>query len=144
VDRSQLQEAFRKLNVQPTLGCFASSCNRVCERFFAKWPQIGASAVNFFAQKLTATELHFCCPPVKDAGHVIRKLALHPGTKAVLLLPAWTGHHYWGLLRKGAGWVPEVRENFEFEPEFQETGLGHALFTQKKGIRMWIGLWISQ
>jgi hypothetical protein len=47
VDRSQLQEAFKKLNVQPTLDCFASSCNRVCERFFAKWPQIGASAVNF-------------------------------------------------------------------------------------------------
>ncbi len=80
--------------------------------------------MNFFAQELNNEEIYFCCPPVKDIGHTISRLQRHEGVTAVLVLPAWPGHMYWGMLRTGMGFVSEVKRYQELEPDFQDTGRG--------------------
>jgi hypothetical protein len=141
VSREQLHQVFHSFSLWPTVDAFASSDNTVCGRFFAKWPQVGNMDVNFFAQPLSTTEIYFCCPPVKDIGHTIRRLQRFPGITAILVLPAWTGHSFWSLLRRGAEFRPEVMMCKEFTARFQDTGCGRSLFARKQGMNVWVGVW---
>ena len=50
VSRDLLHQLFSSWEIQPTVDCFASSTNTICNKFVSKIPQIGASGVNFFAQ----------------------------------------------------------------------------------------------
>jgi hypothetical protein len=143
VDRACLHKIFRDFECQPTIDAFASSENSICGKFFSKWPQSGATGVNFFAQELDNEEIYFCCPQVKDIGHTIRRLQRHEGVTAVLVLPAWPGHMYWGMLRTGTGFVPEVKQYQELEPDFQDTGRGKSIFVRKAGMKIWAALWRS-
>ncbi len=143
VDRACLHKIFRDFECQPTIDAFASSENSVCGKFFSKWPQSGATGVNFFAQELDKEEIYFCCPPVKDIGHTIRRLQRHERVTAVLVLPAWPGHMYWGMLRTGTGFVSEVKRYQELEPDFQDTGRGRSIFVKKAGMKIWAALWHS-
>jgi hypothetical protein len=141
VDREQLHQVFNSFSLWPTVDAFASSDNAVCGRFFAKWPQVGDMTVNFFAQSLNKTEIYFCCPPVKDIGHTIRRLQRFPGITAILVLPAWSGHPFWSLLRRGPEFRSEVMMYKEFTAKFQDTGCGRSLFARKQGMDIWMGVW---
>jgi hypothetical protein len=141
VDREQLHQVFHSFSLWPTVDAFASSDNAVCGRFFAKWPQVGDMTVNFFAQSLNKTEIYFCCPPVKDIGHTIRRLQRFPGITAILVLPAWSGHPFWSLLRRGTEFRSEVMMYKEFTAKFQDTGCGRSLFARKQGMDIWMGVW---
>ncbi len=89
---------------------FASRANAACKKFIAKWPQLGAEGVNFFAQELRSTEVYYCCPPVHEAGHLLRSLAKACRVTAVVVLPAWQGSSYWPLLQDGADLRPEIKK----------------------------------
>ena len=59
VERTELQEVFKRFGVHPTVDAMANSRNRLCERFFSKYPQQEATAVDFFAQSLEKGEVYF-------------------------------------------------------------------------------------
>jgi len=143
VSRVQLQEIFQAFEVSPTVDAFASSDNTVCTHFFSRWPQAGGSGVNFFAQQLNTQDIYFCCPPVKLISHTIRRLQRFAQVRAILLFPAWSGHPFWSLLKKGDKFIPEIQEHKMFEAQFQDTGCGKSLFTRKQGTVVWVALWTS-
>jgi hypothetical protein len=132
----ELTNIFRKLQVEPTIDAFASSSNAQCRRFYSKWPQQGAEGVNFFTQQLQQREVYFCCPPVKEAGHMIRRLQRFRGITAILVLPAWNSSTYWGLLRRGDQFIPEIKDWVIWEPACRDTGTKESLFTTGRGIRI--------
>jgi hypothetical protein len=92
--RSELPQFYLRFQLQPTVDAFASISNAVCPRFFSKVPQKSGQAVDFFAQQLRQDEIYFCCLPVKEAGHMIRRLQRFAGVTALVVLPAWTGCPY--------------------------------------------------
>jgi hypothetical protein len=140
LDRTELPGLFNSLQAQPTVDCFASSSNNVCEAFFSKIPQTGSKAVDFFSQNLSPDEVYFCCPPIKEAGHMLRRLSRFKGVTALVVLPAWTGSTYWGMIKEGDGYIKEVKRWRIWEPRCQDSGLGRSLFTSGTGIQMWAGL----
>ena len=132
---------WAELNIQPTIDAFASSENAVCQRFFSKWPQIGSEGVNFFTQELRKEEVYFCCPPVKDAGHMIKRLGRFPGVTALVVVPAWEGSTYWSLLRdRQGGFIQEIQRHVTWEAACTDSGHGRSLFAFNN-IRMWAGIY---
>jgi hypothetical protein len=143
VSRACLEEVFRQLCLRPTVDAFASRNNSLCEKFFSKWPQVGSSGMNFFAQSLVPEEIYFCCPPVKDIGHMLNRLKAFHDVIAILAVPHWRGHTYWGMLRQPGQFIPEIRAHMSMEPSFFDTGSGMSLFTRRKGISMWFAVYKS-
>ncbi len=138
--RSELPQLYLRFQLQPTVDAFASSSNAVCQKFFSKVPQRGSQAVDFFAQQLRQDEIYFCCPPVKEAGHMIRRLQRFQGVTALVVLPAWTGCPYWSLIRQHDGFIHEVKDWTMWEPGYQDSGAGESIFTKGSGIKMWAGI----
>jgi hypothetical protein len=138
--RSELPQLYRRFQLQLTVDAFASSSNAVCQRFFSKVPQKGSQAVDFFAQQLRQDEVYFCCPPVKEAGHMIRRQQRFAGVTALVVLPAWTGCPYWGILRQHGGFIQEVQDWMIWEPACQDSGAGESIFTSGSGIKLWAGI----
>jgi hypothetical protein len=138
--RRELPQLYLRFQVQPTVDAFASSSNAVCPRFFSKVPQQGGQAVDFFAQQLQQDETYFCCPPLKEAGHMIRRLRRFAGIKALVVLPAWTGCPFWSLLRQDGRFIQEVQDWMIWEPACQDSGAGTSIFTSGSGIQMWAGI----
>jgi len=143
VSRAALEEVFRQFGIRPTVDAFASRSNSICEKFFSKWPQVGSSGVNFFAQSLVPEEIYFCCPPVKDIGHMLNRLKAFHDVTAILALPHWCGHTYWGMLRQPGRFTPAIKAHLYMEPSFFDTGSGVSLFTRRKGINMWFAVYKS-
>ena len=71
LQEDERENLWREWAITPTIDAFASSSNAVCPAFYSKWPQMGAAGVNFLAQELKASEVYYCCPPVKEASHMI-------------------------------------------------------------------------
>ncbi len=141
VRNEELEPVLRRFGVQPTVDGFASSSNTKCPRFFAKWPQMGAIGVNFFTQQLSRHEVYYCCPPVREAGHMIRRLQRFNGITAVVTLPAWKSSTYWGLLRQGDQF--EVKDWVIWEPQCRDTGTQGSIFTTGRGIQMFTALFVT-
>lgn len=138
--REELPRIFDRFQVQPTVDGFASSSNNITQAFFSKIPQVGSQGVDFFTQQLRVDEVYYLCPPVKEAGHLLRRLSRFAGITAIVILPAWAGCPYWGMLRQGEGFVQEVKDWVIWEAKCQDSGLGRSLFTTGTGVRMWAGL----
>jgi hypothetical protein len=139
-DRQDLHQAFLILGATPTVDAFASRKNTICQTFFSKWPQLGGAGVDFFAQTLSSQEVYFCCPPVAEAAHTIRKLCSSNNTTAILVLPAWHSALHWALLRTCSGFIPEVRASTEWTGRGQDTGRGVSLFGLSHNTNFWAGL----
>jgi hypothetical protein len=139
-DRQDLHRAFLILGETPTVDAFASRKNTICQTFFSKWPQLGGAGVDFFAQTLSSREIYFCCPPVAEAAHTIRKLCSSNNITAILVLPAWHSALHWALLRTHSGFIPEVRASTEWTGRGQDTGRGVSLFGLSHNTNFWAGL----
>jgi hypothetical protein len=99
--------------------------------------------VNFFAQLLVPEEVYFCCASVKDIGHMLNRLKAFHDVTAILALPHWCGHTYWGMLRQPGRFMPAIKAHLYMEPSFFDTGSGVSLFTRRKGINMWYAVYKS-
>jgi hypothetical protein len=140
LDRKEIAALCQSFRIRPTTDCFASSSSAVCEHFFSKVPQRGCSAVDFFAQQLQPGQVYYCCPPVKEVGHMLRRLFRFPEVTALVVIPAWTGSPYWGMIRQHGGFVKAVLKWQVWQPVCQDYGLGRSLFTSGTNIQMWAGV----
>ena len=128
---------FQQLNIQPTTDAFASSRNSICQKFFSKGPQIGSTGINFFGQFLSPEEVYYCCPPVHEIGHTIKKLRRTKGITAVLVVPAWRSAPHWGMLRERNGFTKEVKRFVEWKPSrFVNTGSQASVFAKGASVRI--------
>ena len=143
VQQHHLEEIFTAWGIWPTVDAFASSELHICKVFFAKTPQCGAQATNFFAQQLQDDQVYFCCPPVSMAGHTLNKLEGTTKVTAVVVVPAWPSASYWPLLRDHEGFRTEFRVWSISSPSFRTKSGVSSLFTSGKNIRIFTGLWIT-
>jgi hypothetical protein len=81
-------------------------------------------------------EIYFCCPPVKDIGHMLNRLKAFHDVAAILALLHWCGHTYWGMLCQAGRFMPAIKTHLCMEPSLFDTGSGVSLFTRGKGINM--------
>jgi len=130
-DRNEL---FRDAGLTPTIDAFASSDNKVCDRFFSKWPQMGGAGTDFFTQQLQKGEVYYCCPPVKEAGHMFRKLLHTEGVTALVVVPAWESATFWPLLKEGDRYRREVKWWRRWKPGCKDYGPVKTLFTTRAGV----------
>ena len=100
---------------------------------------MGAAGVNFFAQELRASEVYYCCPPVKDAGHMIRKLTSSSNVTALVVVPAWEGSVHWSLIQDEMAKSSFFRRTKIWLPACTDSGRAAARFSSNN-IRMWAGL----
>ena len=105
VDRHQLADIFKFFKFTPSVDGFASSHNRVCDKYFSAIPQSNSSGVNFFAQPLSDTEQYFLCPPVSLVIPCFKKICSVSNLKALLIVPEWTGHVFWPFLFNGCSYA---------------------------------------
>ena len=123
---------FQQLEIQPTVDAFAASRNTVCDRFYSKGPQTGSMGINFFGQTLSSAEIYYCCPPVHEIGHTIKKLKKTEGVTALLVVPEWKSAPYWSMLREGNNFVAEVKRYVVWKPErFQNPGSAASVFARE-------------
>ena len=136
------EAACEELGIRPTIDSFASSENNACEKFFSRWPQSGSVGVNFFAQQLEQDEVYYCCPPVKEVGHMLRRLDKFAGVKALIIIPAWEGSVYWSLLRTGDRFIDKVLKHKIWMPTCKDTSQQKSLFSYNN-TRMLAAVYIS-
>jgi len=135
--RHFLLSIFENLDFWPTVDCFASAHNKVCDKFFAAMPQTGALGVNFFAQNLLEEEKYFCCPPVKLVVPCFKKLAATKNVCSVLLVPEWTGAVFWPYIFTGKSWrYPVVKVLYSQAGFFFSNNAESKVFTGKPNFRM--------
>ena len=140
LQEGELNRLWAEWGIQPTVDAFASSENKVCEKFFSKWPQTGSAGVNFFAQQLQPEETYYCCPPVKEAGHMLRRLQRFNQVTAVVVVPAWEGSVHWSLLKEGSGYIREVQEYKKWKPSCVDTSNQSSIFSLNN-VNMWAGIY---
>ena len=87
--------------IVPSLDCFSSVANNMCERFYSKVPQSGSSGVNFFCQKLSPFDILWLCPPVKLIIPVVKHIATFPHVRGILLVPLWRASNFFTYLFHG-------------------------------------------
>jgi hypothetical protein len=137
VSRTQLISLFAHVNFWPTVDAFASAHNHVCNKFFSLLPQTGAAGINFFAQKLSASEKYFCCPPTKLLIPCYRFLISQQGTQALLLLPEWHTANFWPYFFNGSQWKKHVVSVAAFRAGFFFTNQATSVvFTALPKFRM--------
>ena len=137
VDRDLLYTVLFQLNLMPSVDCFATRHNKVCAKFFSVLPQTGTAGINFFAQKLSAAETYFCCPPVKLIIPCFLKLVSEKGIKAVLLVPEWHSAVFWPFLFNGVNVRPHVSQVLPFQAKFFYTNQAQShVFCRDPKFRM--------
>ena len=136
VSRNRLKQIFSQFNVSPTIDAFASEVNSVCSRFFSKIPQNNCSGINFFAQKMEANQVYFCCPPVKEIIFTFKKLIHSPNIVAILIIPAWPSANFWTFLHNGKTFRSEIKDVIIFDPEFLVFNHVNSIFSRKPKFKM--------
>jgi hypothetical protein len=74
---------------------------------------------------------------------MLNRLKAFNDVTAILAVPHWRGHTYWGMLRHPGQFIPEIRAHIIMEPSFFDTRTGMSLFTRRKGISMWFAVYKS-
>jgi len=118
LERPMLNSLLEAFNFIPTVDAFASSENTICEKFFARFPQIGAT-VNFFAHQPEEGQAYFMCPPtnyILDAIYHIEQAQVN--CEALLIVPVWYRSFFWAALHTGRSWRPSIKKFVFFEPRF--------------------------
>ena len=134
---------LQDIGVSVTVDAFASADNKVCDTFFAKVPQPGAAQVDFFAQPLRQEETYYCCPPVKEASRMIRRLERFSAIRAVIVLPYWRNALFWPLLREGAAYRKEVKQVVVRRMACRDFGQGRSVFTRQEAPEFWVAVFQS-
>jgi hypothetical protein len=75
---------------------FASSNNAKLPRWNSRFHEPGSEAVDALAQDWTAT-ISYVCSPLALLGQVVGLLS-YQRARAVVVVPAWTGHVWWPML----------------------------------------------
>ena len=70
------------------IDCFASRLNSKGHRFFSRRDGEGAAGLDFFRQRLSPENSHFCFPPPSRLVMASRHFKLY-GTSAVMVVPIW-------------------------------------------------------
>lgn len=86
------------LNFSPTVDAFATNLNRQVTRFWSRYPEPEATAVDAFAQEW-AKEKAWANPPYSMVGKVLSLLDRQQAT-ALLILPQWPSQAWWPQLLK--------------------------------------------
>ena len=139
LQEDERENLWREWAITPTIDAFASSSNGVCPAFYSKWPQMGAAGVNFFAQELKASEVYYCCPPVKEAGHMIGRLTSSNNVTVLVVVHAWEGSVHWSLIQDEMAKSTSFRRTKIWLPTCTDSGRATSRFSDSS-IRMWAGL----
>ena len=100
---------------------------------------MGAAGVNFFPQELKASEVYYCCPTVKEAGHMIRRLTSSNNVTALVVVPAWEGSIHWSLIQDEMAKSTSFRRTKIWLPTCTDSGRATSRFSDSS-IRIWAGL----
>ena len=137
IQREILNSLFTVMEFCPSVDCFASSNNKICEKFFSKIPQIATSGVNFFCQKLDERENYFCCPPTKLINFTFKHLTqqtIH--ITALLVVPVWKSSAFWPLIFQGNKFHPNIVKHLFFNGRFLSFNKVDTLFSRTNSLEM--------
>lgn len=120
MDTTTFKKIQKTLRVQVTVDGFATSENTKCAKFFSKYPQVGSTGINFFAQELSSQEVYWVCPPVSQVIRAIKHiLNSKSGVVALVSFPEWVSANYWTFVMKGNNFASYVAAVFYSRPRFE-------------------------
>ena len=136
IPRATLRDIFAQFHLVPTVDCFASEPNKVCDVFFSKIPQTGCSGINFFVQTLHSDQVYFCCPPVKEIVHTFKTLTSTANISSVLIIPLWNSANFWPFLHNGRNFRNPIVDHIVFQSEFLVFNKVDNIFAKKPNFSM--------
>ena len=95
LDETSFKTVLEKFQVTPDLDTFASYENKKCDRFYAKIPELGCEAVDFFLQTLYSDIVYWVCPPVCHIIRAWRTITKQKDLTVIFVVPYWRSHTFY-------------------------------------------------
>ena len=107
IDHTTFQKIQKFAGMKVTIDAFATSANKMVDRFYSKYPQIGSLGLDFFAQNLRHEEVYWITPPVTKVLDAINHV-LHAEDMVVAFIsfPEWKNANYWPMIIRGQFYAP--------------------------------------
>ena len=100
---------FFRINIE--VDCMADLWNRKAKIYFSRFPDPYCTAVNFFAQRLNNSLVHYCFPPPS----LYTATVLHMfkfGVRGLILVPVWKSAAFWNNVAPDGTHLPAWVEKF--------------------------------
>jgi hypothetical protein len=136
IDRGTFKKVIRNIGLKPTIDCFATRENKMCDRFYSLFPQIGTEAIDFYAQELKKGEVYWVCPPASQVAKAMRHL-LSQKTRvmAYISFPEWKSQNYWPIMVQGKEFTESVVAVHYSRPFFKSYNEATTVFKGKTSFR---------
>jgi hypothetical protein len=137
MDNGTFKKVVNYLGLKPTVDGFATSMNTKCEKYFSKYPQVGSSGLNFFAQKLDPMETYWICPPASQVAQAVQHMLQQEGRIiAYVSFPEWKSSNFWPVMVRGEVFASFVCAAFYSKPNFRKFNAAPSAFEGKTTFRM--------
>jgi hypothetical protein len=136
IDHKTFQKIQKFAGMRVTIDAFATSANKMVDRFYSKYPQIGSLGLDFFAQTLLHKEVYWITPPVTKVLDAINHV-LNAGdmVAAYISFPEWKNANYWPKIVRGRYYAPWISAIYFSDPHFQAFNDASSTFRGRRTAR---------